>query len=108
MCHLCHQNKVSPVQQRNTQLACPFWKFDPAAHQDCRDKKLRNVSDIRTHLKRVHLQPDFCVVCKAVLGPHRNSHSQAYHTNCAEGCSFKRVSSKGGLTRRYRSHACTI
>ncbi|KAK0667096.1 hypothetical protein QBC41DRAFT_324605 [Cercophora samala] len=77
MCCTLHQKGDStPIH-----LACPFWKLDPLGRKDCRDKKLRNVSDVRTHLQRAHMQPDFCLGCKPVLNPDRNLNDHIHHAN---------------------------
>ncbi|KAK4185024.1 hypothetical protein QBC35DRAFT_504599 [Podospora australis] len=45
-------------------LACPFNKLDKTTYRPCRSLVLRQTSDLRTHLRRYHLQPPFCPICK--------------------------------------------
>ncbi|KAK0624218.1 hypothetical protein B0T14DRAFT_517685 [Immersiella caudata] len=35
-------------------FACPFYKLDPDAHQECRPFKLSRVKDVKLHLQRKH------------------------------------------------------
>lgn len=44
-------------------LACPFYKWKPHTHRQCRNKVLRKICRMKYHLWRGHLMPIHCDVC---------------------------------------------
>ncbi|KAK4182067.1 hypothetical protein QBC35DRAFT_350450, partial [Podospora australis] len=64
--------------------ACPFYKLDPSKYRQCRDKKIRNTSDVREHLKRCHSQPWFCTWCKYTFKKEEERNVHMRSRTCAE------------------------
>jgi len=59
-----HRGRVRPgsSESKLPALACPFYKFDPRSHHDCRGFTLRRVKDIKQHIQRKHTmlpEPEF-------------------------------------------------
>ncbi|KAK9416776.1 hypothetical protein SUNI508_09474 [Seiridium unicorne] len=58
-------------------LACPFYKWNCQVYGDCFRYELRRPKDVRQHLYRKHMQPQFyCPVCYKTL---RNTESRDIH-----------------------------
>lgn len=56
--------KIDDLKPQKPQYACPFFKRDPAKHQDCMTLTLRRIKDVKQHLRRRHGQPDhYCHHC---------------------------------------------
>jgi hypothetical protein len=83
------QGSESPLPS----LACPFYRFDPRSHRDCRTFTLRRVKDIKQHIQRKHtILPDsefYCDLCLDLVDaePHHemvaHTHQQGpHHTLC--------------------------
>jgi hypothetical protein len=54
----------SPEHSREARLlACPFYKWNPLTHQDCRQKILETITRMKQHLHRCHEVPIHCYVC---------------------------------------------
>ncbi|GAW16745.1 hypothetical protein ANO14919_061820 [Xylariales sp. No.14919] len=56
-------------------FACPFYRHNEEEHQECLDKKIERVCDVRLHIKRYHTQPSHCPRC-GVTFPNDPSYSQ--------------------------------
>ncbi|KAH7140292.1 hypothetical protein B0J13DRAFT_63013 [Dactylonectria estremocensis] len=48
-------------------FACPFWKLNPRKYRKCFVKTLRNVSNVKQHLVRVHVPKFYCPRCLATF-----------------------------------------
>ena len=68
-----YQNKDHPTirphedqgEEDQKAFACPYFRFDPAAHQECSRLVLRRIRDVKQHLQRRHyLSPNgSCPIC---------------------------------------------
>lgn len=60
-------------------LACPFQKRDPSRHQKCFALSLQRIKDVKQHLFRCHMKPEYyCAVCYVVFdtADDRDRHSR--------------------------------
>jgi hypothetical protein len=48
-------------------LACPYAKFDDATFVSCKGPRFRRISDVRQHLRRIHLEQAQCPDCHLVF-----------------------------------------
>lgn len=58
-------------------LACPFQKRDPSKHQKCLAMSLQRIKDVKQHIFRCHMSPDYyCASCYEVFdtADDRDSH----------------------------------
>jgi len=73
-----------PKQPKQPPLACPFYKFDPRQHHECRYFVLRRVKDIKQHIQRKHptldTDPFPSRVCSPFQGitAHHNEKTKKY------------------------------
>ncbi|KAK0645725.1 hypothetical protein B0T16DRAFT_411811 [Cercophora newfieldiana] len=52
--HSPPQPAPRPDETKKALVACPFYKFDPNAHRDCRRFGISRVKDVKQHLYRKH------------------------------------------------------
>ncbi|KAK1753967.1 hypothetical protein QBC47DRAFT_385281 [Echria macrotheca] len=50
----CRRRLRSGSESKLPSLSCPFYKFDPRSHRECRAFILRRVKDIKQHIHRKH------------------------------------------------------
>ncbi|KAH7031513.1 uncharacterized protein B0I36DRAFT_363195 [Microdochium trichocladiopsis] len=80
-------------------FACPFYKFDFAAHHKCLNLTLRRVRDVKQHLVRRHQQPLFCITCGQTFETQHQQESHLLQRSCTRPDTFVRPP---GITRDHR------
>ncbi|KAH8666157.1 hypothetical protein BGZ61DRAFT_121444 [Ilyonectria robusta] len=71
-------------RQRDSLLACPFYKLDPYRHYRCLEKhKLKRLADVRQHINRAHVVGDhYCPTCWAIFPTKGTLDSHVRAGNC--------------------------
>ncbi|KAK8018821.1 hypothetical protein PG991_008011 [Apiospora marii] len=64
-------------------LACPFYKKDKTAHSKCLLFRLRRIKDVKQHLTRKHIQPQFCARCGHHFETQESLRSHTRSASCA-------------------------
>lgn len=64
-------------------LACPFYKKDKIAHSKCLLFRLRRIKDVKQHLTRKHIQPQFCARCGHHFETQESLRSHTRSASCA-------------------------
>ncbi|KAI5457045.1 hypothetical protein BGZ63DRAFT_82624 [Mariannaea sp. PMI_226] len=76
-------------------LACPFFRKDVQKYRNCMKFMLHRVKDVKQHLQRHHMKPDFyCARCFKVFATSqaRDQHSRDIQCPCKEGPKFDGIS----------------
>ncbi len=73
------KDDVSPT------FACPFWKFNPAAHRTCFSRQLSRIRDVKRHLFREHMPSFYCTRCLQVF---EDGDKMVTHVRLGEPCSL--------------------
>lgn len=80
-------------------LACPFQKRFPLKHQKCLKYELHRVKDVKQHIFRCHMQPDYyCARCYVVFD---SSAQRDEHTRLAT-CDVQPIPAFEGISVRQR------
>lgn len=63
-------------------LACPFYKKDKIAHSKCLLFRLRRIKDVKQHLTRKHIQPQFCARCGRHFDTQESLRAHTRNASC--------------------------
>lgn len=72
-----HEDIEAPVAKRSQagseesaagRVACPFFKKDPKRYMSCAKHPFKRRRDIKSHLFRKHMQPEYCPKCLQTFG----------------------------------------
>ncbi|KAH7001127.1 hypothetical protein EDB80DRAFT_85061 [Ilyonectria destructans] len=67
-------------------LACPFYKSNRHKHHDCLKYELRRVKDVKQHIYRKHVQPEFyCSRCFRLFSTFEEKFDHDVHEPLCEG-----------------------
>lgn len=81
-------------------LACPFYKSDRHKHHDCLKYELRRGKDVKQHIYRKHVQPEFsCSRCYEIFSTSKDKHD---HDRNVPQCKGKRPPQFDGISERQR------
>lgn len=64
-------------------LACPFYKKDKIAHSKCLLFRLSRIKDVKQHLARKHIQPQFCARCGHHFDTQESLRAHTRSASCA-------------------------
>ncbi|KAK8131645.1 hypothetical protein PG984_008083 [Apiospora sp. TS-2023a] len=64
-------------------LACPFYKKDKITHSKCLNFRLSRIKDVKQHLNRKHLQPQFCARCGQQFATQESLRAHTRSGSCA-------------------------
>ena len=72
------QGKTKDKKHKLLSLACPFYRLNPWKYYTCQKYDLQRIKDVKQHIHRKHVKPDFyCARCYEVFS---NAMSRDAHT----------------------------
>lgn len=81
-------------------LACPFYKSNRQKHHDCLKYELRRGKDVKQHIYRKHVQPEFsCSRCYEIFSTSKDKHD---HDRNVPQCKGQRPPQFDGISERQR------
>lgn len=81
---------------KTRRFACPYAQRYPSPrYESCFVPGFARLKDVKQHLRRKHLAPDFCIRCKMVFNSVEELSS---HGRCSNGCELSLAPDPEGLT----------
>ncbi|KAH8655327.1 hypothetical protein BX600DRAFT_525273 [Xylariales sp. PMI_506] len=94
------RTRLSDEDSTTLFLACPFYKKDRLKHKIClRDFRLNRIKDVKQHLCRKHMQPQYCPLCGEEFETQAD---QRAHIR-ALSCSRRDFAEPEGITEDHKS-----